>query len=147
MSSEDKAEVEELRQKVSMLEAKQATSMDKEEVDKLFEKKLRDFLPPQLIEGIAAWNAAGQVGPIQVPSGGGSNSSFNVSPDLVTPPPTIAAGQPMELDEPVPPPAEATKAQPATVVLHNAPEPEKIDRPAAPISTLAELNAITKVVN
>ena len=55
----------------------------------------------------------------------------------------------MELDEPVPPPAEATKAQPATVVLHNAPEPEKIDRPAAaaPVSTLAQLNAITKVVN
>jgi hypothetical protein len=149
MSSEDKAEVEELRQKVSMLEAKQATSMDKEEVDKLFEKKLRDFLPPQLIEGIDAWNAAGQVGPIQVPSAGGSNSTFNVSPslDVVTPPPTIAAGQLMELDEPVPPPAKATKGQPAAVVLHNAPEPQKIDRPAAPVSTLAELNAITKVVN
>ena len=45
MPSEDKAEVEELRQKVSMLEEKQANSLDKEEVDKLFEKKLRDFLP------------------------------------------------------------------------------------------------------
>ncbi|KAK1678241.1 hypothetical protein QYE76_039089 [Lolium multiflorum] len=147
MSSEDKAEVEELRKKVSMLEEKQANSMDKEEVDKLFEKKLRDFLPPQVIEGIAAWNAAGQVGPIKVPSAGASNSIFNASPspDLVTPPPTIAAGQPMELDEPVPPaPAEATKAQPAAVVLHNAPEPQKIDRPAATVSTLAQLNAITK---
>ncbi|KAK1627406.1 hypothetical protein QYE76_001721 [Lolium multiflorum] len=51
----------------------------------------------------------------------------------------------MELDEPVPPaPAEATKAQPTAVVLHNAPEPQKIDRPAAPVSTLAQLNAITK---
>jgi hypothetical protein len=55
----------------------------------------------------------------------------------------------MELDEPVPPadPAEATKAQPAAVVLHNAPEPQKIDRPAAIVSTLAQLNAITKVLN
>jgi hypothetical protein len=151
MSEEDKAEVEELRKKVSMLEEKQANSMDKDEVDKLFEKKLRDFLPPQVIEGIAAWNAAGQVGSIKVPSAGASNSIFNASPspDLVTPPPTIAAGQPMELDEPVPPadPAEATKAQPAAVVLHNAPEPQKIDRPAAPVSTLAQLNAITKVLN
>ncbi|KAK1665764.1 hypothetical protein QYE76_053923 [Lolium multiflorum] len=148
MSEEDKAEVEELRKKVSMLEEKQANSMDKDEVDKLFEKKLRDFLPPQVIEGIAAWNAAGQVGSIKVPSAGASNSIFNASPspDLVTPPPTIAAGQPMELDEPVPPadPAEATKAQPAAVVLHNAPEPQKIDRPAATVSTLAQLNAITK---
>ncbi|KAK1668664.1 hypothetical protein QYE76_056823 [Lolium multiflorum] len=148
MSEEDKAEVEELRKKVSMLEEKQANSMDKDEVDKLFEKKLRDFLPPQVIEGIAAWNAAGQVGSIKVPSAGASNSIFNASPspDLVTPPPTIAAGQPMELDEPVPPadPAEATKAQPAAAVLHNAPEPPKIDRPAATVSTLAQLNAITK---
>ncbi|KAK1602660.1 hypothetical protein QYE76_027180 [Lolium multiflorum] len=62
MSEEDKAEVEELRKKVSMLEEKQANSMDKDEVDKLFEKKLRDFLPPQVIEGIAAWNAAGRGG-------------------------------------------------------------------------------------
>jgi hypothetical protein len=55
----------------------------------------------------------------------------------------------MELDEPVPPadPAEATKAQPAAAVLHNAPEPPKIDRPAATVSTLAQLNAITKVLN
>jgi hypothetical protein len=37
VSLQDKAEVEELRQKVSMLEAKQATSMDKEEVDKMFD--------------------------------------------------------------------------------------------------------------
>ncbi|KAK1643246.1 hypothetical protein QYE76_061051 [Lolium multiflorum] len=116
---EDKAEVEELRKKVSMLEEKQANSMDKDEVDKLFEKKLRDFLPPQVIEGIAAWNAAGQVGSIKVPSAGASNSIFNASPspDLVTPPPTIAAGQPMELDEPDTP----------CVLLHRAPGGELKD--------------------
>jgi hypothetical protein len=35
-----------------------------------------------------------------------------------------------------------------TVVLHNAVELEKIDRSAAaPVSTLEQLNAITKVVN
>jgi DNA recombination-dependent growth factor C len=51
--------VEELRQKVDALEAKQATQMDKAEVDKMFEQKLRDFLPPWLMEGIATWNATG----------------------------------------------------------------------------------------
>jgi hypothetical protein len=45
MSAQDKDDVEELRQKVSVLEAKQATSLDKSKVYNLFEKKLRDFLP------------------------------------------------------------------------------------------------------
>ncbi|KAM0916311.1 hypothetical protein ACQ4PT_010372 [Festuca glaucescens] len=120
--------------------------MDETTVNRIFQQKLREFPPPGLMEGITAWNAAGQVGPIQVPSAGGSNSSFNVSPDLVTPPPTIVAAQPMNLDAPLPPHTETTKAQPAAaVVLHNAPEPEKNDRPAAaPVSTLPQLNALTK---
>ncbi|KAK1601029.1 hypothetical protein QYE76_017875 [Lolium multiflorum] len=130
MSLEDKAEVEELRKKVSMLEEKQANSMDKDEVDKLFEKRLRDFLPPQGIEGIAAWNAAGRVGPIKVPSAG-ANSIFNASPSPVGYPAPIAAGQPVELDEQVPRSCRGYQGAAAAVVLHNAHEPQKIDRPAA----------------
>jgi hypothetical protein len=62
--------------------------------------------------------------------------------------PTIAAAQSMDFDAPLPPLAETTKAQPAVAVLHNAPEPEKNDQPAAaPVSTLTQLNVLTKVVN
>jgi len=99
--TQSKAEVELLKKKVHDLEA---TKVDETTVDKLVEEKLRKLLPPQLYEGIAAWNATGQVGPIRVPSGGGSNSSFHVSPDMVTPPATIAAAapQPMDLEGPLP---------------------------------------------
>ena len=55
---EDKAEVEELKKKVESLE------QVKEELPKLVEQgvreQLRAFLPPNLLEGIAAWNARGQ---------------------------------------------------------------------------------------
>ena len=90
------------------------------------DERIRAIIPPGLMEGLAAWNAAGRVGPIQMPSMTGSNSRCNdVSPDVVTQP---AAN---------------------TAVLHNAPERE-IDMPAAGtgrVSTLAELNAVTKVTN
>jgi len=124
------AEVELLKKKVHDLEA---TKVDESTVDKLVEEKLRAFLPPQLYEGIAAWKATGQVGPIHVPSSGGSSSSFHVSPDMVTPPATIAAAapQPMELEGPMPPPVE-----------------REIDRPVADrVSPLDKLNAITEVIS
>ena len=98
------------------------------------------------MEGLAAWNAGGQQGPIHVPSFTGSNSSMNqnVSPDLVTPLPNAAAQPPLHLVAPTPPTAEDTEAQPAAAVPEN-------DRPAAGtaalVSTLAEINAITKVTN
>ena len=121
------AEVERLKKKVEDLEAKK---VDESTVDKMVEEKLRAFLPPELYEGLAQWKATGQVGPIHVPSGGGSNSSFHVSPDMVTPPATIAAAapQPMELE---------------------GPQTEReIDRPVAPrASPLEKLNAITEVRN
>jgi hypothetical protein len=123
-----KAEVELLKKKVHDLEA---TKVDETTVDKLVEEKLRKLLPPQLYEGIAAWNATGQVGPIRVPSGGGSNSSFHVSPDMVTPPATIAAVQPMDLEGPMPPPVERENDRPV----------------AARASPLAELNALTTIIS
>jgi hypothetical protein len=33
--------------------------MDESAVDKMLQQKLREFLPPMLMEGIAAWNATG----------------------------------------------------------------------------------------
>ena len=77
-----------------------------------------------------------------MPSTGGSTSSHQVSPDMVTPPSSVPAVQPMELDAPeLPPPAETTKAQqPVAAVLPNAPEMEK-----KKVSTLSELDALTKI--
>jgi hypothetical protein len=89
------------------------------------------------MEGLAAWNAAGQQGPIYVPSVSGSNSSFQVSL-LVTPTPSLP------LVASTPPTAEADRV----AVLDNAPESE---RPGAGtdalVSTLAEINAIKKVTH
>ena len=87
------------------------------------------------MEGIAAWHAGGQQGPIHVPSFAGSTSSNNVSPVLVTPPvlPVV--------DQHTPRPENDDNE-------HERPEN---DRPAAGtgalVSTLAELDAITKVTN
>ena len=108
-------------------------------VDKLVaekvNKQLRTLLPPGLMEGLAAWNARGQQGPIHVPSYTGSNSSNNVSPVLVTPP--------------VPPVVD--QHTPRLENNDNAHERPENDRPAAGtgalVSTLAELNAIDKVTN
>ena len=145
-SSKDKAEVVELKKKVESLEQEK---VDSAKVDQLVEEKLRAMLPAGLMEGLAAWNAAGRQGPIHVPSFAGSNSSRNVSPDLVTPPPNTAAQQPLHLVPPAPPTAEDTEALPvAAVNAHDRPEN---DRPAvatgALVSTIAELDAITKVAN
>ena len=121
--SKDRAEVLELRKKLDALEA--------EKVD----DKLRALLPDALVQGITAWHAGGQQGPIHVPSFAGSTSSNNVSPILPTPP--------------VPPAVEQHTPTPEN--NDNAHERPEIDRPAAGtgalVSTLAELNAVTKVTN
>ena len=61
ITSKDKAEVEELKKKVESLE------QAKEELPKLVEERvnetLRAWIPPNLLEGIAAWNVRGQQGP------------------------------------------------------------------------------------
>ena len=89
----------------------EASKVGQDEVNAIVQQKILEMLPPRLMEGIAKWNADGQVGPIQVPSAGGSTSSHQVSLDMVTPPPSIPVVQPMELDAPeLPPPAETTKA-------------------------------------
>ena len=76
-------------------------------VDKLvaekLDEKLLNLLPPGLMEGIAAWQAGGQQGPIHVPSFAGSTSSNNMSPVLVTPP-VLPVVSPVMVTPSVPPP-------------------------------------------
>lgn len=90
------------------------------------------------MERLAAWNAAGQKGPIHVPSVSGSNSSFQVSPELVTPTP------PLQLVASTPPTVKADRV----AVLDNAPENERHGASTdALVSTLAEIDAIKKVTH
>ena len=77
-----KTEVLELKNKLKTLEKKK---VDTNMVNQLVDEKLRTFLPPELMEWIAAWHVEGQKGPIHVPSFSGSNSTMNQSPEMVTP--------------------------------------------------------------
>ena len=118
-------------------------------MDKLVDEKLRAILPPGLMEGLAAWNAGGRQGPIHVPSFAGCNSRNNLSPDLVTPLPNTAAQPPLHLVPPAPPTVDQHTNRPEN--NDNAHERPENDRPVAGtgalVSTLAELNTITKVTN
>ena len=133
-TTNDKDEVEELKKKLATLEKKvetEKTPVDPDELNRLVDARIRQIMPPGLAEGIAAWNAAGQKGPIHVPSIGGSNSSINL-PDAVTPPAPFLLG---------------TSTPPSA---HQQAVPEN-DRPAAAtgalVSTRAELEAVDKVTN
>jgi hypothetical protein len=90
------------------------------QMEEKFEARLRQVIPPQLWEGLAAWNAAGGVGPIPVPSVSGSNSGQHVSLNLVTPPSYPSANpfaglSPLAADtnaQPVPVPNTKTRPPP-----------------------------------
>jgi hypothetical protein len=113
------AEVEELKKKVDSFPQLVAEKV---------EERIREIIPPGLMEGIAAWNAAGRVGPIQVPSMTGSNSAVDVSPDVVTQP--AAANTERDYETPA-----AGTGRVSTLEA------------AGRVSTLEELNAITKVTS
>ena len=98
-------------------------------------EQLRAFLPPNLLEGIAAWNARGQQGRIHVPSITSRNQPPSL--ELVTPQPHL------QLDAPPSP----TAADDRAAMLDNAPKQLEKERPAALVSTLAELDALTVVTN
>lgn len=139
-----RAEVEQLKKQVEDLQQVKAQLPDI--VASQVNETIKSLIPPNLWEGISAWNARGQQGPIHVPACTGSNSSRNrpASPELVTPQPNAAGPQPLlQLDAPDQP-AEDDRA-----AMHDdAPEQPKIDRPpAALVSTLAELDAIIVVTN
>jgi hypothetical protein len=128
-STKDNAEVQELRAMVESLQKRldEKAPEDPETVNKIVDERIRQVIPQGLMEGIAAWNAAGRKGPIHLPSYAGSNSSQNqeVSPSLLTPEPPLHTSTP--------------------------PSAAALDRPApgtgALVSTPAELDAITKVTN
>ncbi|KAK1662833.1 hypothetical protein QYE76_050992 [Lolium multiflorum] len=121
-SAKDKSEVQELKKKVESLEKLVAEKPveNTEMMNKLLDEKIRQIIPPGLMEGLAAWNAGGQVGPIHVPSISGSNSSFHVSPTVpLHPTPQL---QP-------PPQLQLVASTPPTAAL---------------VSTVAEIDAIQK---
>ena len=98
-----KTEVLELKNKLKTLEKEK---VDTNMVNQLVDEKLRTFLPPKLMEVIAAWHAGGQKGPIHVPSFSGSNSSMNQS--SVTP----TTNAEVHFVAPTPPLAKDTEAPP-----------------------------------
>jgi hypothetical protein len=158
------------------------TTSERREVEKLREhmpdliteqvqQKLREIIPDELWEGLAAWNAAGRRGPLVVPNISGSNSIQHMSPDVVTPNTANVEAQPAAA--PVPPPAAANMNTHLEVALVTPPPADaNTEQPIAPVppptiakaqpmvlrrkasrrendtgvSTLAELNAISKVM-
>ena len=101
-----KTEVTEIKNKLQTLEKEK---VDTNMVNQLVDEKLRAFLPPELMEGIAVWHAGGRKGPIHVPSFSGSNSTMNQSP--VTPTtnaelPFVAPTPPLAKDTEAPPPEQ-----------------------------------------
>ncbi|KAK1682026.1 hypothetical protein QYE76_042874 [Lolium multiflorum] len=128
-SAKDKSEVQELKKKVETLEKLVAEKPveNTEMMKKLLDEKIRQIIPPGLMEGLAAWNAGGQVGPIHVPSISGSNSSFHVSPTVPLHP-TPASGLHQTPPQLQPPPQlQLVASTPPTAAL---------------VSTVAEIDAI-----
>ncbi|KAK1669224.1 hypothetical protein QYE76_057383 [Lolium multiflorum] len=133
-SAKDKSEVQELKKKVESLEKLVAEKPveNTEMMNKLLDEKIRQIIPHGLMEGLAAWNAGGQVGPIHVPSISGSNSSFHVSPTVpLHPPPASGLHQ-------TPPLHPTPQLQPPPQLQLVASTPPT----AALVSTVAEIDAI-----
>ena len=132
--SNTSAQVAELTEEVAELKKQK---VDQATVNQLVAEKvderLRAMFPPNLVEGISAWYAAGQQGPIHVPSFSGSNSTMNRSPSdiIVTPPPMAPLVTPA-----LPTAPGREKKTPATAA-----------GTGARVSTEAELDAVTKVTN
>jgi hypothetical protein len=136
------------------------------------QQKPREIIPGKLWEELAAWNEAGRRGPLVVPSISGSNSIRHVSSDVVTPD-TANVEEAQPAAAPVPPPAAAnTNAHPEVALVTPPPADANTEQPITPVpppatakaqptvlhrkespwendtgvSTLAELNAISKVM-
>jgi hypothetical protein len=116
----EKCEAEKLWEQMSDLIAKQV------------QQKLREIIPDELQEGLAAWNAAGRRGPLVVPSISGSNSIQHVSLDVVTP--DTANVEVQSADTLVPPPAGAnTNAHPKVALVTPPPANANTEQPIAPV--------------
>jgi hypothetical protein len=90
-AASENREVEKLREQMPDLIAEQV------------QQKLREIIPDELWDGLAAWNVAGRRGPLVVPSISGSNSIQHVSPDVVTPDTANVEAQPAATPMPLPP--------------------------------------------
>jgi hypothetical protein len=160
VTASERCEVEKLREQMPDLIAEQV------------QQNLREIIPDELWERLAAWNVAGRRGPLVVPSISSSNSIQHVSPDVVTPdtanieeaqpaaalvPPPAAANTNThpEVALVTPPPADANTEQPIAPVPPPAKakaQPTVLRREASQrendtgVSTLAELNTISKVM-
>jgi hypothetical protein len=159
-AANERREVQKLREQMPDLIAQQV------------QQKIREIIPDELWEGLAAWNAAGRRGALVVPSISGSNSIQHMSPDVVTPD-TANVEEAQPAAAPVPPPAVAnTNAHPEVALVTPPPADANTEQPIAPVpppatakaqqtvlrrkasrrendtgvSTLAELNAISKVM-
>ena len=96
------------------------------------QQKIREIIPDELWEGLAAWNAAGRRGPLVVPSISGSNSIQHVSPNVVTPETAKVEAQPAAAH--VPPPAGAnTNAHPEVDLVTPPPADANTEQPVAPV--------------
>ena len=126
-----------LKNKLKTLEKKK---VDTKTVNQLVDEKLRAFLPPQLIEGIAAWHARGKKGPIHMPSFNGSNSTMYQSPEMVTP----TTNAELHFVAPTPPLAKDTEEPPPEQLEENV---RSVAHTDALVSTLAETNAVDKVTH
>jgi hypothetical protein len=166
---------EEEAQRLEIADLKAQVAALPAQMEEKFEARLRQVIP-QLWEGLAAWNAAGGVGLIPVPSVSGSNSAQYVSPNMVTPPsyPSVdpfAGLSPLAADNnnaqpvpvpntnmrpppplqpnintrPLPPPQTNTNTQPPPNTNVQPPPPPQPTQPR--VSTLADLDALTKVTN
>jgi hypothetical protein len=96
------------------------------------QQKIREIIPDEMWEGLAAWYAAGRRGPLVVPSISGSNSTQHVSPDVVTPDTANIEAQPAAAL--VPPPAGAnTNVHPEVALVTTPPTDAKTEQPVAPV--------------
>jgi hypothetical protein len=111
------------------------------------QQKLREIIPDELWEGLAAWHAAGRRGVLVVPSISGSNSIQHVSPDVVTPDTAnIEEAQPVAAL--VPPPAAAnTNAHPEVALVTPPPADANTEQPIAPVLPPATAKAQPTVLH
>jgi hypothetical protein len=160
---ERRSKVEEA-QRLEIADLKAQVAMLPAQMEEKFKARLHQVIPPQLWEGPAAWNAAGGVGPIPVPSVSGSNSAQHVSLNVVIPPSYPSADpfaglSPLATDnnnaQPAPVPNTNTRPLPPPQPNTNTrPPPNTNVQPLPPpqptqtrVSTLADLDALTKVTN
>jgi hypothetical protein len=134
VAASEKCEVEKLREQMPDLIIEQV------------QQKLREIIPNELWEGLAAWNAVGRRGPLVVPNISGSNSIQHVSPDVVTPDTSNVKAQPTAA--PVPPPTGTNmKAHPEVALVTPPPTDANTEQSIAPVPSPTKAKAQPTVLH